>query len=447
MKKKILNQKIFNRILSFVLCLLIVFSAIPSVIFAEAANAVNILGDTDSSSRSGSDIYSYAGDAFEVEALREESVKHFHLEDGTYVSAQYNYPVHYVDEEGVMQDIDNQLTEAAGGVFTNKNARIKFAKKINGNETLFTLHDGNTKLALSLNNAIKGVNGLVINNNDSEEPTQLQKMMNLEKLSSSIIYKDILSGVDLEYVAQSNNIKENIIVKEKSDAYTYCFELKLNGLSAELLESGDIRVVNEKTKEVQYVIPAPVVFDSKNEHAPNGLSYYTLENINGGKYVLSVTVSAEWMNDENRSFPVTIDPAIVASNSYVLDTSVSSAAPDSSFGSDTALYINTYRLAHWKTTSLPYIPSSAYITNATITMRSSLTDGDYVAAYEVLTDWNESLTWNQYTNSTSPKGKVGDTVIDCKIFLSIEGRGKCRCHRRTGTIGHSRQTQTRNAKR
>ena len=307
---------------SFILCLLIVFFATPTVIFSEAASAINKLGNREDSSDNVINSYSYVGEAYEVEALREENVKHFHLEDGSYIAAQYNYPVHYVDDEGVMQDIDNQLSEASGGVFANKNARIKFAKKITGNETLFALHDGNTKLTLSLKNAAKGVKGAVTNKEDSQESTQLQKMMNLEKLSSSIIYKDILDGVDLEYIAHSNNIKENIIVKEKSDAYSYSFELKLNGLSAELLENGDIRVVNENTKEVQYVIPAPVVFDSNKEYAPVESSYYTLEKQSGGKYLLGVTVSSEWMNDAARSFPVTVDPAITASNSYVQDTSV-----------------------------------------------------------------------------------------------------------------------------
>ena len=230
MKKKVSTHKPSTRIISFILCLLIVFFATPSVIFAEAADAIKSQDNTKSSSSDNPDIYSYIGDAYEVEALREENTKHFHLENGSFVAAQYNYPVHYVDGNGTMQDIDNQLSEASGGVYANKNARIKFAKKITGNEVLFTLHEGNTKITLSLNNAVKGVKGVVTNNADAKEATQLQKMMNLEKLSSSIIYKNILQGVDLEYVAESNNIKENIIVKERSASYAYYFELSLTDL-------------------------------------------------------------------------------------------------------------------------------------------------------------------------------------------------------------------------
>ena len=47
------------------------------------------------------------GEVEEVVSLREENVKHFHLEDGSYVAAQYNYPVHYVDENGEYIAINN----------------------------------------------------------------------------------------------------------------------------------------------------------------------------------------------------------------------------------------------------------------------------------------------------------------------------------------------------
>ena len=82
--------------------------------------------------------------------------------------AQYDYPVHYTDESGNLVDIDNELDEAFGGVYANKSARIKFAKKINGSSELFALHDGSTKLTLNLVGAIKGTVGAVTNCSDSE---------------------------------------------------------------------------------------------------------------------------------------------------------------------------------------------------------------------------------------------------------------------------------------
>ena len=107
----------------------------------------------------------------------------------------------------------------SGNEITTDNAKIKFAKKITGNDNIFTLHKGNKKLTLSLNDAIKNTEGK-ITNVDSEltdDATELQKMTTLNKISASVIYGDILSGVDLEYVIHGSNVKENIIVKEKSN--------------------------------------------------------------------------------------------------------------------------------------------------------------------------------------------------------------------------------------
>ena len=421
MKKSVLKRKIFTQSISFLLSVLLVFYAIPTIIYAELADFSAALSDGEIpfSEESEADIYSYTGVAYEVESAREINTKHFRLEDGTYVAAQYDYAVHYVDENGALQDINNRLSDASGGVFANPDSRIKFAKKINGNKSLFELHEHNTKITLSLNDANKGTKGVVKNYNDSAEETILQKMMNLENIASKILYADILDGVDIEYIAQSNNIKENIIVKEKSDKYSYTFTLTLNGLTARLCDSGDVEIINEKSGDVQYIIPAPVVYDAKDEYAPFDVACYTLEDLKNGKYYLTVTVSAEWMNAEERAFPVTVDPALVASSAYVMDTSISSGSPSSSYPHETNLYISEYRMIHWQTLMLPTIPySSAYITNATIRMRNSITNSNYVAVYQVLTVWDEDLTWNQYTDESNPKGKIDSTIIDYNVLRS-----------------------------
>ena len=47
---------------------------------------------------------------YEIPEERETSVKHFRLSNGSYLAAQYDYPVHYQDENGQWQDYDNSLT-------------------------------------------------------------------------------------------------------------------------------------------------------------------------------------------------------------------------------------------------------------------------------------------------------------------------------------------------
>ena len=184
--------------------------------------------------------------------------------------------MHYKDENGAWQDIDNSL-HPSGSDYSNSNARIKFSKKVTGNSRIFALHDGNMKITMSLIGAVKGTEGTVYNNPDAEGETELQKLMALEKLSSRILYEEILDGVDLEYIASGLSVKENIIVKQRKDTYSYSFELALNGLDAILTESGDISLVSESGEE-KYIIPAPVVYDAENVYAGVSVSNYSLEN-------------------------------------------------------------------------------------------------------------------------------------------------------------------------
>lgn len=311
--------KLSTRILSLFLSLVLLFLFVPTVVYAEiidslsndGTEAESTVSDSVSSEAGGNNIpiYTHKGVTYEETELREEAVKHFKLEDGSYVAAQYGMPVHYTDESGKWQDIDNSLSEISG-VYANDTARIKFAKKITGSAALFTLKNGSTKLEMSLICANKGSVPTVTNGEDAEAETELQKLMNLEKLSSKIVYPDILDGVDVEYIAHSLNVKENIIVKEKRDSYSYSFELKLSGLTATLAENGDVEIYDKKSGYITCVIPAPVVYDARGIYAPSSASSFSLLDNGNNKYILTVNASAEWINADERVFPITIDPTI-----------------------------------------------------------------------------------------------------------------------------------------
>ena len=306
--------KLGTRTLSLILSLILLFLFIPPIVFVEAAEALSSTEDgrqqaTDSSPEPEA-AAAPQREIHEDVALREQSVKHFRLPDGSFIAAQYPNPVHTLDGLGEWQDIDNTLTEASG-VFTSRDARIKFQKKITGNSVLFTLKDGSTKLELSLEGAKKGTVGIVSAGTDEGETTELGKLMNLEKLTASVLYKDILNATDVEYVAESLSVKENIIIKERQDNYTYVFTLKLNGMTATLSESGDVILTEIATSTTKYVIPAPVVYDASGAYAPSSAAHYTLDSAGAvGKYTLTVTADAEWMNAEERVYPITLDPTV-----------------------------------------------------------------------------------------------------------------------------------------
>ncbi len=394
-----------TKTLSLILSILMLLSTIPMSVFAIDVE------DTNYQKKGASNI-NILKDIVEVEGLREESVKHFRLEDGTYIAAQYDVPVHYLDENGAWKDIDNTLTEK-GGEFTTSNARIKFAKKITGNETLFTLTDGKYKLTMSLDGAAKKTVGNIVNMNDDggNIQTKLQKMMSLENLSAKVMYENILDGVDIEYVIESYNVKENIIVKSRRDKYNFSFEIKLNNLEANLNEKGDIIISDSATGSEQYIIPAPIVNDANGIYADENVAQYSLYKNKNGEHTLTVTVDNDWMNAEDRAYPVVIDPPISVPQSTVIDLDISSSAPDSNYASSTTMYVSDVWSGYWKAKTLPTIPNSAYITKATISMMSTNFGGGYVGAYQVLSFWDETLTWNK-TMDYPPQGDMSEVLLD-----------------------------------
>ena len=248
----------------------------------------------------------------------------------------------------------------------------------------------------------------------------------LHKFSAGAIYKEILDGVDLEYIISGGSVKENIIIKDTADSYTYTFELKLQGLVPEVDAEGNILLKDETSNETQLVIPAGYMFDANGAYS-DAVSY-SIAHKNGKKYTLTVTADADWINADDRAFPVTVDPTVEAKNTsgdYITDTYVREKAPGTSYYSSADLYIGystaNYRTrAYVKLNALPEIPQSSVIVEATLRLFrhtdldrdnsfSGTSDELYLAAYKVTEDWGETeLTWNNQPD-------VGSEMLDYNI--------------------------------
>ena len=355
----------------------------------------------------------------ELKEERTANTKRFRLANGSYMVAQYETDVHYMDEEGVWQDIDNTLTESGGEISTG-NARIKLAKKITGNGQLLTLHDGNKKLTLSLDGATKKVTGEITACEPllGEDAPQLQKMITLDKLSASVRYAGILPGVDLEYVIKGMDIKENIIVKERGDSYSYSFTLSLNHLTACPDGEGGIALL-DSVGEAAYLIPAPVMWDAAGVSSER--VSLSLTDLGNGKYTLTVIADSEWMNAAERAYPITIDPPLYYRPSgYVTDLYVSSSAPSANYNSSTLLYADDTKRIYWKTSVIPTLPAGYYMTDAVFeAVASSAGDGEgYIGAYEVLSDWDSTLTYSQITSQS--KGTISANFTDYDVSTAAE---------------------------
>ena len=364
-EKTSISLKLFAFLMSF----LILVVSLPSYAFATLIRESSNESEQSNSEKTEVIVLE------EEKSLRDENVKHFKLSDGSTKAVVYSQAVHYLDENGAWIDIDNALTLNGSEYTTNNKTEIKFANK-SGSNGLVSIKDGDYKIDFTPLNTNKV--SVLIENPQKNDSRKFEDVSALSNLISKAIYSNVYEGIDLEYILIGNKIKENIVVNEKSDSYTFSFEIKLNKLKAEL-KSNSIILCDYDTGAEIYKIPAPYMQDSKGEYS-NDVSY-TLTQNSKWKYTLTVTANPNWINSEERAFPVRIDPPF----NYVGDGVI-----DQSYGndiSDSTLKVGADNKSFVKLTSLPTLPQNAYLTNATISLKHISGDNVYVGAYSLFEDW------------------------------------------------------------
>ena len=408
------------KFISVLLALVMFLTFVPDTLYAEAADLLSDMMSNESlenvkaenseeTENTSKEVYALGEDT----SKRTENAKYIRMSDGSYYVAMYDNAVHYQDENGVWQDIDNTLADSlaadsddVAGVATSKGKHtVKFANNSNSSK-LVAIRQDKYKISFNLVGANKSKAATVTNPTEhAEDATELEKITVLNKMISSVKYADILDGVDLEYVVSGNDVKENIIVKECADKYIYQFDMKLNKLVAEIQENGKIALKDDKSGEVVYTIDSPYMFDAKGERST--AVTYVLEGIKNNEYRITVTADAEWINTESRAFPVTIDPPINAS-SDVQNTYVSEDEFDrnlTGYNLYDVGYADGYRLyTFWKSDFLPQIPQGSVIQKATLSFRQGSYYSDaaesYVGLYQVSGDWSENnITWENMPNT------------------------------------------------
>ena len=334
------RKKVFKRITAAALSLLFVFSIIP-------ASALDSLSVEETTAKIVS----------EVTEMREESVKYFLCDDGSYIAATYAAPVHY-NENGVWKEIDNTLTPSSksgetvystkGGLNVTVPSELGSGKRFTATNGGYTISFGVKSIDNSLSAQAKVVETdalpSVVKMNSTadisdekvtassmaqkvETLTEKQKVekfnneqMTVDKQSGAVVYKGFDQQSDLEYIVTSNSLKENIVVYKPQDEYVYSFDLDSDGLIPIEQPNGSIILVeSEASGEAVFTLDAPYMYDA------NGAESYDIElsiKENGDEYVVTVEADSTWLNNSEREFPVVIDPTWSAPNSKIQDVYV-----------------------------------------------------------------------------------------------------------------------------
>ena len=226
------NRKCF---FALILALLIVISSLPTSVFAnqsidDMGNYINLSSDIMAANSVENTENEFFGGIVEIESLREENVKHFRLENGTFEAVVYPKSVHRKDQNGIWQNIDNSLSMLSSNgvlqVSTNDN-RIQFLSENELNSPKIVLSENGYCISMNLieSNKIQKNTSEIFQNIISTEPIINNSEKNLNNKDSSIekpfeinnkssvLYSNVRTNIDIEYILNGNDLKENIIIK------------------------------------------------------------------------------------------------------------------------------------------------------------------------------------------------------------------------------------------
>lgn len=246
----------------------------------------------------------------EEESLRTADSKTFQRVDGSYVIALYSQNVHYM-KDGKWEDINNRLTfNDKTDEYSNIDNQfsIKFPKSLDENKSIkMTMND------YSISWSIIGITKSDIVTTNEEIKTN--NMKELTGVTQSVQYLDVTSDVDVEYIINGSNIKENIIIDNYIKHFSMTFEYEVKNLTL-VEKDGNYSFINGD---------GDTVFDFASLFAVDQLGEVTeqisfsVTSVKKDIYQITVSLDNDWA--AKASYPVTIDPSIkLSTTSSIHDT-------------------------------------------------------------------------------------------------------------------------------
>ena len=258
----------------------------------------------------------------------------FQNKDGSKTMYYFDEPVKYTDENGTVCDKSTKLSEAdkEGYAFVSAENDI--------NVYMPEQLDNETGIIVKSDEYIIEMSPVASDKADvSDIITETENKYDKHDI---VEYADVF-GDDtvIEYSAQLNGVKENIILDRYNGKNEFSFDINTNGLSLKD-EGGCFSIVDDEKEEIVGTVSEVILFDSskgENTIVPQGyVTGYTAVKNADGSYTITITLDNEWLKNE-AVYPVTIDPTIKLSSSgsgsskTILDAPLYSKKSTTNFGS------------------------------------------------------------------------------------------------------------------
>lgn len=342
----------------------------------------------------------------ELQGKRSANGKVFQLSDGRLEQELSVEPVHYRAKDGKWHEIDTSVKAVSGEPgFALGNRSNQFSSFFGtGRDDVVLFRDGKDEISLGLPRGA------------TSSADQLKPVV----AGNKVTYANALaSGVDLVYVVTPEGIKENIVIRQVPETFTWTFDLRTKGLVAEQQPDGSITFHRGGAgARAAFMIPRPFMFDSRADRS--SMTGFTTsdkvrQTLTGTPSHQQVTITADqaWLKDAARVLPATVDPTItvVPALDKAQNTMIMSEAPSATYADSWKLSVGT--TDYGKVRSLIYfpldqIPSGTQIDQANLQLyysqwHTTNANAVTVEAHRATAPWSEATaTWN------NASGNVGE---------------------------------------
>ena len=383
---------------------------------------------------------------------RTVNTKTYRRSDGSYTAAVYPYAVHY-EEDGAYKDIDNTLT-----LQTDKDGKRSYVNAANAlkvalptamsAENRVRVSNKGHVLAFYLEQAASTSAKLSVQRAKTDKLADADmEAATLSERKTTVSYASVRRNTSLQYELRGTALKESVVLYRKPETQPeYAFFMQADGLQATLCADKTVRFYEEDPDDPVFVIAAPYMIDA--EDACSNSVTVALTEVRGG-YRYTLRPSLSWLQEEERAYPVVLDPTVVTdlSSASIQAANVYSRLPDRNYGNTAYLYAGTvlyngepkeYR-SYIKMALPESIPSvAARVVAAKLYMNycgnyNTHNSDELIDLHRVTQGWDEStLTWNNQpaydANAETyavPKNGVGKDVYDITALVADWHAGNC----------------------
>ena len=373
----------------------------------------------------------------------------YELENGLKREVLYDTNVRFYDKNNKLTDYDPSLIKINSKKSDNNEdlSEYKYQNKA-GDKKLYLPESVSTETPILLENEYNKIKiAPVIESKTSKVNVEKQKTINIYEdevtLPIKANYEDRNSNNIYEYISQDNGIKENLVIKERPESNVFKYEVTVdNSLIAKKCETEESIIFNDKeTGETKASIDVPFMNDKTGKAYSEDI-IYNIEKSEENKYILTMTLSEDYLNDKDRVYPVTVDPTITwTGESNLIDTYIlsnSKYADTNFYNSGTTAfpigYTSSMGTCRSLIRSLDLLDTvkNKYVESATLTMyeTSSCDKNMTVNAYRIIDSWTKkNVTWNnkpRYNTSSGIMGsvKTSGTLYKARVMdLTTYARG------------------------